>query len=71
MWNVILCLGLSKREDGSRGGDRFSIRAGKKILFQSSEWGILTSLKLVWRYGFFTLMNMRNFISNMLDNFSE
>ena len=40
-------------------------------MFQSSEWSILTTLKLVWHYGFFTLINMKNFISDMLDNFSE
>ena len=64
-------LGLSKREDGSRGGDVFAIRSGKKILFQSSEWNVFTTVKLLWHYGFFTLTNMKNFVSDMLDNFSQ
>ena len=49
----------------------FAIRSGKKILFQSSEWNIFTTFKLLWHYGFFTLTNMKNFVSDMLDNFSQ
>ena len=49
----------------------FAIRSGKKILFQSSEWNVFTTVKLLWHYGFFSLTNMKNFVSDMLNNFSQ
>ena len=65
--HLTLC-GLEKA--GSHETDSFSIRSGGQIVFQTSD-GWLDSIRLVLRYGLWSLGRLEYFVANLLDSFSS
>ena len=54
----------------SASGGIFSLYDGKDIVFSTSSWSWLTSLKLLWRYGF-SLLKMEQATKNLLKQFGN
>ena len=65
-------LGLHKK-DSSKIEDslRFTIITKEGVAFQESHYSFFTAIKMIWRYGLWSLTKMNNYVSNMLDNFAR
>ncbi|PSN33871.1 Prenylcysteine oxidase, partial [Blattella germanica] len=60
-------VGLHKKQNSDT---RFGLYNGKEFVFTESSWGLLTLVKLAWRYGFQPL-KLQNNIEDMLKNFER
>ena len=49
---------------------RMGLYNGEKFVFEESYWSIITSLKMLWRYGF-DVFRFKSYINTMLKDFDK
>ena len=75
MQRLVEELGLEHREVADFIGElklsQFSLHDDGQVLFKTSTWGIVTTMKLIWRYGLVSLWNLYAFIATSLSEFAK
>merc|ERR1719239_192656 len=65
---------LTKKEgkgDEGGGNGAFSLIREGNVVWQESENFYINSLKMIWRYGLFSLLKLNRFVSNLLTSFAS
>jgi len=65
--------GLKKKKGASEygAGSGFTIHRDGEIVFQESTNFIMNTVKMIWRYGLWSLMKLDRFVTHVLDTFKD